>query len=66
MTKGSNSAKWWKSVIIGEGPQVDVDKIEGSQYVDQSLIDRLEREEQEREEAEKKQKEQSTTPESDQ
>lgn len=40
LTKGSNSAKWWKWAIVGEAP-VDPDKIEGSQYVDESLLRRL-------------------------
>jgi hypothetical protein len=41
LVKGTSSAKWWKTAIVGEGPEVNVENIEGSQYVDQSLLDRL-------------------------
>eukprot|EP01114_Cavostelium_apophysatum_P018388 TRINITY_DN567_c0_g1_i5.p1 TRINITY_DN567_c0_g1~~TRINITY_DN567_c0_g1_i5.p1 ORF type:complete len:139 (+),score=21.65 TRINITY_DN567_c0_g1_i5:92-508(+) len=47
LTKGTTSAKWWKWAIVGEAP-VDPDKIEGSQYVDESLLRKLaERDEEE-------------------
>jgi hypothetical protein len=49
LTKGSNSNTWWSTVITGEGPEVDTQKIEGSQYVDQALLERLGREQEEQE-----------------
>ena len=55
LTKGTTSSTWWSRVIVGEGPEVDTQKIEGSQYVDQSLLERLEREQQEVEEREAQQ-----------
>jgi hypothetical protein len=34
------TSKWWKVGVIGD-PEIDVQKIEGSQYLDRSLIERL-------------------------
>ncbi len=51
LLKGVTSAKWWSCAIKGD-PEIDTEKIEGSQYIDRSLIDKLkERERLEEEEA---------------
>jgi len=56
MLKGAHTGlPWWSCAIVGD-PEVDVQKIEGSQYVDSALLDRLEREAKEKEEEEAKQK----------
>jgi len=55
MAKGITSSTWWKCAIQGD-PEIDVQKIEGSQYVDQSLIDRLKREEEDKEEQDEKER----------
>jgi CS domain len=40
LTKGPGSEKWWKAVVEG-ATEVDVQGIEGSQYVDDSLQKRI-------------------------
>ena len=40
LQKGTNTPTWWKSAIVGEA-EVDVSQIEGSQYIDDSLLRRL-------------------------
>ncbi len=40
LTKGITSPTWWKCAIQGD-PEIDVEKIEGSQYLDSSLIEKL-------------------------
>eukprot|EP01121_Diplochlamys_sp_Union-15-3_P006128 TRINITY_DN1663_c0_g1_i1.p1 TRINITY_DN1663_c0_g1~~TRINITY_DN1663_c0_g1_i1.p1 ORF type:complete len:210 (-),score=61.58 TRINITY_DN1663_c0_g1_i1:40-594(-) len=53
LVKASSSTKWWKSVIIGH-PETDVEFIEGSKYLDASLIKRIKEERRKKAEEEKK------------
>mmetsp|Transcript_12545 Transcript_12545/g.17379 ORF Transcript_12545/g.17379 Transcript_12545/m.17379 type:complete len:156 (-) Transcript_12545:1474-1941(-) len=48
LTKGTTSEKWWKCAIVGD-PQIDVQKIEGSKYIHESLLEKLKAQEEEEE-----------------
>jgi len=57
--KASSSAPWWKTVIVGD-PEIDVEAIEGSKYLDDSLLkqikDKKDREKEEKKKEEEKKK----------
>lgn len=40
LQKAESSAIWWKGVIQGD-PEIDVKKIEGSKYLDDSLLKKI-------------------------
>jgi len=54
LTKGATSSKWWKSAIVGD-PEIDVERLEGSQYVDDSLLRKLAERDEEEEKLKEKQ-----------
>jgi len=60
LSKATSSADWWKCVIVGD-PEIDVRDIEGSKYLDDSLLKKIkekkEEEKKKKEEEEKKKKE---------
>lgn len=51
LVKSVESVKWWPSVVVGE-PEIDVELIEASKYLDDSLIKRIKREKAEKAAAE--------------
>eukprot|EP01120_Amphizonella_sp_Union-15-10_P001039 TRINITY_DN1109_c0_g2_i1.p1 TRINITY_DN1109_c0_g2~~TRINITY_DN1109_c0_g2_i1.p1 ORF type:complete len:151 (-),score=38.20 TRINITY_DN1109_c0_g2_i1:62-514(-) len=53
LKKASSSAKWWKCVVEGD-PETDVSFIEGSKYLDDSLIRRIKNEKRQKAEEERK------------
>ena len=40
MPKGASSVEWWSSVIVGD-PEIDVKKIEGAKYLDDSILKQI-------------------------